>query len=173
MKRIEGYERYYVTRCGQIWSDRLKGFLRHGSVGGGRYKSVCLSKKGKAKGYMVHRLVALAYIPNPMNKPEVNHIDGDRMNNSADNLEWVTRKENVQHAIRTGLMAPCTPESTHFKKGYDPKRKMKNKLTKEQVIKIRARNAAGESYRDISYDYDVNESNIRRCCKWQSYKDIM
>lgn len=70
------------------------------------YYHVTLQIEGKAKRFRVHRLVAEAFIPNPENKPYVNHIDGNRQNNKAENLEWVTPAENTRHAITTGLMLP-------------------------------------------------------------------
>ena len=66
--------------------------------------TIQINKKGKR--FRVHRLVAEAFIPNPENKPYVNHIDGNRMNNNINNLEWVTPQENTLHAVSTGLMQP-------------------------------------------------------------------
>ncbi len=67
------------------------------------YERVTIYKNGKRKDFQVHRLVADAFIPNPDNKPQVNHIDGNKLNNVVENLEWVTRSENQLHAKRTGL----------------------------------------------------------------------
>jgi len=66
------------------------------------YKYVILAKEGKTKTMKIHRMVAMAFIPNPENKPNVNHKDLDKTNNHVDNLEWVTTHENRQHAVNNG-----------------------------------------------------------------------
>lgn len=66
------------------------------------YPNVNLSRDGRIENFLVHRLVAQAFIPNPENKPYVNHIDGDTHNNHVSNLEWVTQSENINHAIKIG-----------------------------------------------------------------------
>lgn len=68
------------------------------------YLKVDLTRGGKRKTFLVHRLVAVAFIPNPENKPKVNHIDGKKNNNEASNLEWSTTSENIKHAYATGLI---------------------------------------------------------------------
>lgn len=68
------------------------------------YFQVALWKDNKGKLYSIHRLLAQAFIPNPLNKPQVNHIDGNKLNNSLSNLEWVTVSENSVHALKTGLV---------------------------------------------------------------------
>ena len=72
------------------------------------YKRVCLYKNGKPHQKFVHRLIAEAFIP-PFTGQQVNHIDGDKLNNSVENLEWCTGSENMQHAFRTGLHSGSTP----------------------------------------------------------------
>lgn len=87
-----------VRRCGSE-NDRSTRD-RHG------YPSVDLYQDGKRKTVRVHRLVAEAFVPNPGDKPEVNHKDGDKHNNNSSNLEWVTSKENCRHAWDNELMRP-------------------------------------------------------------------
>ena len=70
------------------------------------YLFVCAKENGRKKNLLIHRLVAEAFIPNPENKPQVNHIDGNPHNNCVDNLEWVTPSENKKHAYHV-LGRPC------------------------------------------------------------------
>ena len=73
------------------------------------YMNVSLYKDGKQKQHKVHRLIAQAFILNPQNKKQVNHIDGNKAHNVVWNLEWCTCKENINHAVKTGLHPKCTP----------------------------------------------------------------
>lgn len=70
------------------------------------YANVSLSKDGKQKQHKVHRLIAQAFIPNPQNKEQVNHIDGNKNHNVVWNLEWCTCKENINHALISGIYHP-------------------------------------------------------------------
>lgn len=97
-KDVAGYEgRYSVSNQGRVYSHVTKKLLQSGATGwsNGGYYCVGLRKDGQTKMKYIHRLVAEAFIPNPGNKPEVNHIDHNNHNNRADNLEWVTHTENV------------------------------------------------------------------------------
>ena len=102
------YDGYYeITDAGEIISLKRRttrgGILSQGNNGAG-YKSVTLSKDGIIKTHLVHRLVALSFLGNPpVNKTDVNHRDGNKHNNRLENLEWVSRKENIQHSVDNGL----------------------------------------------------------------------
>lgn len=101
---ISGYEGLYqVSNFGNVRN--TKGKILKQTNGNSGYKRVFLFKD-RYKPFFVHRLVAMAFIENPENKPCVNHIDNDRTNNMFDNLEWVTYKENMQWASKQGRMTP-------------------------------------------------------------------
>jgi hypothetical protein len=95
---------YSISDSGEVRKDTTNYIMKLQIQQG--YNHVTIQINGKPKRFRVHRLVAEAFIPNPENKPYVNHIDGNRQNNLAENLEWVTPAENTQHAINTGLMLP-------------------------------------------------------------------
>lgn len=107
-KPVKGYAGLYeVSNLG-----RLRSLPRKGTKGGiisptysntKHYAHVPLTKNAKVRTVSLHRIVAEAFIPNPENKPQVNHKDGNKRNNAVDNLEWATPEENMQHAFRTGL----------------------------------------------------------------------
>lgn len=99
-KQIEGYENYYISSHGRVYSTNYGGrILKPWLDGKHNYLQVGLSKNNKVHKESIHRLVALAFIPNVDNKPEVNHKDYDSTNNHVNNLEWVTREENMRHCF--------------------------------------------------------------------------
>lgn len=122
-KGIEEFECFYqVSNNGRVKpiNPRYKNkqFLKLNIDSNGYFRIKLFNKL-----FFVHRLVAKAFIPNPLNKPQVNHKDGNKQNNNVKNLEWVTAAENNLHACRTGLSAGCKQNTS--------------KLTEEQVIFIR------------------------------------
>lgn len=103
--KIPGYEDYTVHKEGFIVSHKRKPIVLKAAKCGynKNYDFVVLCMGGICKAHYIHREVAKAFIPNPENKPEVNHINGDTDDNSVENLEWASEKENSNHAVDTGL----------------------------------------------------------------------
>lgn len=131
---------------------------RHSSPGW-RYYSVCLSKNGKVQSFSIHRLVAIAFIPNPEGKPRVNHIDENIYNNCVDNLEWVTPWEN----ITAGTV------QERISKGYGKSRKKVYQYDKEGNF-IREHDGC------ISCEqFGFNAHEVSRCCtgKKKSHKGFV
>ena len=100
MKIIDECPSYAVTDDGQVWSFYTNKFLKQ-KIDKYGYACVSLSKDGKSLSRTVHRLVAKAFIPNPENKPTVNHKDENKLNNCVNNLEWIRHIDNINFGTRT------------------------------------------------------------------------
>ena len=158
-KEIPNYNGiYYVSNIGNVKSitHYCEGRLGSGKQTGRTFKPqkckkgylrVTLSKNKKRKHFAVHRLVALNFIPNPENKPQVNHINGIKTDNRVENLEWCTNSENQIHAIKIGLVK--------IKKGGESRRA---KLTNKQVLEIRNLYKKGFTNKELSLKYNVSSS---------------
>ena len=94
---VRGYPNYLIYPDGRVWSKKTKLFLKASDNSSGGYLRVVLCKDGNRKDHRIHRLVAEHYIPNPDNKPCVDHWNGKRNDNRVENLRWVTSSENNQN----------------------------------------------------------------------------
>lgn len=149
-KDIPGYEGFYQidSTTQQIWSVRRQIYLSiHLNRKG--YPTSSISVSGKWKGFIVHRLIAICFIPNPENKPQVNHKNGIKIDNRIENLEWCTCSDNLKHAFASGLSN---------RKGT--KHHMCT-LTESQVIEIRKEFENGSpKHKDLAIKYKTSRSNI-------------
>lgn len=163
-KDVVGYEQYFrVSNYGNVFSRRTNRILKQ-HIRPDRRVTVSTrigGKNGKTVCFKVHRLVAEAFIPNPENKPQVNHIDGNPSNNILTNLEWVTASENIQHAYANSLMSAGDRSGT---------KNTNSKLTEENVKYIRE-NPDNLTVRELGEIFSVHHSKIVRCKNFKSYKD--
>lgn len=157
-KDVLGYETLYrVNSEGQVYSKRTNKIIKQNIS----KKGYCVvstkigGRTGKCKMLRVHRIVAETFIPNPENKPFVNHIDGNKTNNSVSNLEWVTAKENTNHAIKHHLMNPFQISKLAISK---------RRLTDEQVRFIRLNATLSyperKSIRELASIFKISHSII-------------
>ena len=162
---IKGYKYYEISNFGNVRSlnkkvssgiKNNKTRIHKGKVlkqknSGGGYKQVCLVQlSNNKKTKLVHRLVAQAFIPNPENKPCINHIDSNRKNNNVRNLEWVTYKENTKHSIEYGNFKPTTYGKIQ-------------KKDKQEIITLYNQSKLG--YRKIAKIYGVHYTRIYQIIK--------
>lgn len=150
MKEFIFDKNYLVTEKGEIFSIRRGGKpfrIKKQRDISGQYERVMLSEKA----YLVHRMVAITFIPNPEDLPQVNHKDGDKLNNVVSNLEWCTSGENQIHAYNNGLKK--------LPKGLLNGRQ---ELTEEEVICIYNKLLQGESSKSMASIYGVTPTQITR-----------
>lgn len=143
-RKIKNFSRYEVSDDGCV-RNTLTGYCLKAAIRGKTndyYYVVITSDDGKQMHKNIHRLVAETFIENPLNKPCVNHIDGNKRNNNVNNLEWVTHSENDIHAFRIGLRVST---SKQVQKAIDSTRiPVRNKTTGEVYRSItEAANAIG------------------------------
>ena len=111
---ISGYNGIYeISSFGNVISNNFgkRKILKQSTMTSG-YKMVVLKKDGKQKSFSIHRLMAIAFLPNDNNLPQVNHKDGNKLNNDLSNLEWCTQSQNIQHMYDSGLK---TYKPLHYK----------------------------------------------------------
>lgn len=179
-KPCPDYEQYYeVSTLGRIRTRRV--FIPNeslfGDVGGyfkkqsiktqtvnrDGYMTTKLCKDGKCLRRTVHRMVAKAFLENPDNLSQVNHIDGDKTNNQVDNLEWISPSGNIIHAYATGLM------NTEHLKG---EKNNKAKLTADDVRKIKKMFSRGAEVKDIADAYGVSRTTIYYIKSGRTWKEV-
>lgn len=167
---VFGYEGLYqVSNLGNVKSLSSKVILK-GHISTSGYRDVQLYKNKKSRVFKVHRLVALHFIPNPGFKQQVNHIDGNKLNNNVSNLEWSTAKENTEHAIVNGFRK-AHPKEVHK---HNP-RKILQYDSEGKYLKT------WDSIREITDFYGFSANTINSCVIgnnhsshgyiWKAYSD--
>lgn len=175
-KDIEGFEgMYQISSNGRVkslprttWFTNKNGESKFISVRGRimkphkqKYLKAYLNLNGNTNMISVHRLVAMSFIPNPENKPQVNHVDGDKFNNNVNNLEWVTLSENRRHAFDTGLQSPKRGVKSHLATH-----------TESDVINVLNAWNSGMKKINISRMYNVSISFVDRVVDGKSWRHI-
>lgn len=177
MQEIKGFEGLYsITKQGDVISHAK--IVKVGNKGGYRIQQEKPLKKADMNGYcrvhlyknnkvfakLVHRLIAEAYIPNPENLPWINHIDANTKNNSINNLEWCTPKQNSQHAYKMGLMKKI--QLFGEKNGSA-------KLTESTVRQMRAMYEIEPNCSKIARHFKVNPRTAYDICHGRKWKHLI
>lgn len=156
IKPLKDFPNYYVDTSGRIYSKkRYQLHQLQGIITRNGYVRVCLRKDGNNYTALVHRLVALTFIPNPENKPEVNHKNGIKTDNRVENLEWVTNSENKYHSYR--VLGNKAPWKNKFGKEHN---------TAKIILQIKDGKVVAEFYGtgEIYRKLGFSSGNICDCC---------
>jgi hypothetical protein len=157
---VDSGDNYEISNLGNIRNVIRNKIIKGRNTPKG-YLKVILSFNGIRKSYSIHRLVALAFIPNLENKPQVNHIDGDKKNNYIDNLEWATNGENQKHAFSNGLQSNRKGENNSS-----------SKLKDSIVLDIIELYKTGYSQRELAKIYSVSKTAISNIVTGKSWKHV-
>lgn len=150
IKEIKNHKDYWITEDGKVISIGRAKILNYFITKKGYCQTVIPDNSGKKQTYRIHRLVAEAFIPNIDNKPQINHKDCIKTNNSYSNLEWVTNSENQIHAWKNGLQIKQFGEETN-----------NSKLTNEQAKEIREKYTTGNyTQKQLGILYNVSSTTI-------------
>lgn len=157
--QLKNYSKYVIKSNGEIYS-LYKNITMNQVLQEriGYYRIQLKADDGTKNTILVHRLVALAFIPNPENKPEVNHIDGNKLNNDVSNLEWTTKHENMKHAHLLKL------------RDNNGTGNPRNLLTEKEVLDIYDKLLDGARVSDLATSYNVSRptiSDIKSKRNWQ------
>lgn len=156
--RIRSIDRVITNKSG--WQQPFKGIMLNPNKTKLGYKHTTIRESGKRTARFVHVLVAKAFIPNPKNKPEVNHINGIKDDNRVENLEWVTREENTAHAVENGLKAHGEINGN-------------SKLTEDEVREIyRIYNETDLSCKSVAEKFGVRAMAVHRIISGKTWKHL-
>lgn len=169
-----GYPDYEVTIEGKIWSHKTEAWKELHGVNSTGYMTVALSNDQGQKSFKLHRIVAMAFVPNPYGYDQIDHIDGVKIHNEARNLEWVNGVENIKRARLKGLKKMILTEKEIrracelIQDGYsDAKIAAVCNTSAVNIYHIRT----GHTHCDISSEYGIEEHRIRgRKIDWSKYK---
>lgn len=163
---ITGYEdRYLINDNGDVFSMLSRRELTQ-KIDRYGYKTVALSRDGKTKHFTIHRLVAIAFIPNPLSLPTVNHKDENKLNNNVNNLEWMTMRENDNHGTRNKRMSDSKKKNPIIQYDIDM-----------NVVQIHS------GIKDAMRNTGINRNCIREVCRgrrktaggyiWRYHKEVL